>query len=129
MPPSQYLLTHPEARLTDAELAALEEKRVRAVVPDAASAPAAEPATGVPAATTAPADSEPTPPVAAAEDPRRQEIEIKWAARIDSVRQLYCTGDQGDKAPECIEKVALVEAQRDAELRALPMDEQAVPQN
>jgi hypothetical protein len=24
MPPSQYLLTHPEARLTDAELAALE---------------------------------------------------------------------------------------------------------
>ncbi len=109
----------------NAELAALEEKRLRAVVP---AAEPAEPATGAPAATAAPATSEPTPPVAAA-DPRRLEIESKWAARIDSVRRLYCTGAQGDAAPECKEKVALVEAQRDAELRALAPEDQAVQQN
>jgi hypothetical protein len=104
----------------DAELAAIEERRLRAVVPE----PAAEPATSAPAA---PAES--TPPVAAAEDARRQEIETKWAARLDSVRRLYCTGAEGDQAPECVEKVALVEAQRDAELRALATDGQPVQQN
>jgi len=103
----------------NAELATLEEKRLRAVVPEGAGAPAA----------TAPASSEPTAPVAAAEDPRRQAIEIKWAARIDSVRKLYCTGAQGDQAPECVEKVALVEARRDAELAALATEDQPVQQN
>lgn len=114
----------------DAELAALEAKRLKAVIPDsvpAAVEPAA-PAMDAPSAA-APASSEPTPPVAATGDPRRQEIEIKWAARIDSVRRIYCTGAQGDQAPECAEKVALVEAQRDAELRALTAEGQGVQQN
>lgn len=114
----------------DGELAALEAKRLKAVVPDFAPA-AVEPAAPAPdaASTAAPAAPASTMPVAAIDDPRRQEIEVKWAARIDSVRRLYCTGAQGNQAAECTEKVALVEAQRDAELQALPDEGQGVQQN
>lgn len=113
----------------DAELAALEAKRSRAVVPDfvPAAVEPAEPATG--ASSGAAAASEPTAPAAAADDPRRQEIETKWAARIETVRRLYCTGADGDQATECLEKVALVEAQRDAELQALAAENQTTQQN
>jgi hypothetical protein len=68
--------------------------------------------------TVPPAASQGAPPVAASGDLRRREIEAMWATKIGTVRGLYCTGPEGDHASECVEKVALAEGARDAELRA-----------
>jgi hypothetical protein len=69
--------------------------------------------------TAAPPASPPaTPSVAASGDAERLRIESKWKAQIETVRGLYCTGAEGDQAKECVEKVALAEGARDAELRA-----------
>ena len=64
---------------------------------------------------TPPASPQATPSVPTSNDPRRQEIE---EAQIETVRGLYCTGLKGEQAEECVEKVALAESARDAELRA-----------
>jgi hypothetical protein len=66
---------------------------------------------------------------AVAEDSRHKTVEAIWATRIESIRKIYCSGEQGEEAPECVSKVASAESQRDAELKALEGDDAVALQN
>jgi hypothetical protein len=67
----------------------------------------------------APAAPHPAESAATSDDPRRAEIEAKWAARIDGIRGIYCRGAEGEGASECVDKVTLAGGARDAELQSL----------
>lgn len=101
----------------DAELASLEEKRLRAIINSGAAAAPSTPATTPGSApATAPVVTAPTDTTAYATE--RLGIERKWDARLAMVRQVHCQ-DGDTPSQSCDDAVKPAEAQRDAELAAL----------